>query len=187
MNRWKKFPWRRLLAALAIAVALIVIAAPAAGEKRYVGVASSNPDAVILDSPDWLGQLVETLRVNEELELTGEEDGDYVEVTLERGQRKVTGWVKSNILRARPLKAEGGLTESEGSEATAQAAKGFNEEIEGDMRANSAEMNAWLEMVDRFEATRNEKLGGDSENPDPRRVQDRARRFGMDGRLTEVD
>lgn len=185
MSRWKKFPWRRLLAALAIAIALIIVAAPAEGETRYVGVAESNPDAAILDSPDWLGELLETLKVNEEVELTGEEQGDYVEITLQRGPRKVTGWVKANILRKRPLKAEGGLTESEGSEATAQAAKGFNEEIEQDMRNNSDEMNAWLDKVDRFEAARNEKLGGDPVNPDPRQVQERARRFGEDGKLIE--
>jgi hypothetical protein len=160
MNWWKKFPWKRLLALLIIAAALIFATTGVQGEKMYVKVASSNPDAVLMSGTDFFdAEPVGTLLQNQEVNTTGKEDGQFVEIEATVDGKKVKGWVKSIILNKKPLENVPRVNESGAVDNASFAAPGFDKEIESGMRSGSPEMKQALERLDAFEAKRAALLG----------------------------
>ncbi|MCB9893247.1 MAG: hypothetical protein H6839_02210 [Planctomycetes bacterium] len=187
MDRWKKFPWRRLLALLAVAVALFFAISPVQGEKMYVKVGSSSADAVVVSSTDFfeqepLGRLIQ----NQPVEMLDKTDGEYVKIKAKIDGKDVEGWVKKVILQKKPLENVPRVSESGAVDNASFAAPGFNKEIEDGMRKDSDEMAAALKRVDNFEEKRAKLMGLDpkAENPDPTPQMKHYRDFAKSGGLS---
>jgi hypothetical protein len=160
MEWWKKFPWRRLVALLIIALSLMFAMTNVRGEKMYVKVASSNPDAVILSSTDFFeAEAVGTLLQNQPVEMMDKSDGEFVMIEATVDGKKVQGWVKKIILQKKPLENVPRVSESGAVDNASFAAPGFNKEIEGGMRKDSPQMKQALERLDEFEGKRAELMG----------------------------
>lgn len=184
MERLKRFPWRRLLAVLVAAVLLTLAAGISRGDKMYVGVDKSNPDAAILSEPDSIfGDPLATLDSNTEVETLGKPKNGYVKIRATVGGKKVEGWFKYLALRKEKLVAESRVSESAGAEHSAQAGKGLTAEIESDMRKNSKNMDTALKRIDDFEASRNRLLAGSATEPDGAIQQQHYRTFAKEGQL----
>jgi len=194
MERWKRFPWKRLIALLVIAASLVLATTYVHGDTMYVKVAASNPDAVIMTSTDFFdAEPVATLIQNQPVETTGKKDGEYVEIKANVDGKAVRGWVKSIILQKEPLKNVPRVTEAGAIDNASFAAPGFDKEIENGMRKDSTQMKQALERLDKFEAKRAELLGiknWDADEKDPKAPKTDStealkhyRAFGKDGGL----
>ena len=189
MDRWKKFPWRRLLALVAVAVALFFAISPVQGEKMYVKVASSNPDSVVQSGTDFfdsepLGKLIQ----NQPVEMLDKTDGEYVKIKATVDGKEIEGWVKKVILQKQPLKNVARVSESGAVDNASFAAPGFNKEIEDGMRKDSKEMAAAIKRMDDFEEKRAKLMGLDPkaepEKQDPTPALKHYRDFAKTGGLT---
>lgn len=167
MEWWKKFPWKRLLALMIIAISLMFAVTNVQGEKMYVKIASSNPDAVILSSTDFFeAEAVGTLLQNQPVEMTSKTDGEYVMIEATVDGKSVKGWVKKIILQKKPLENVPRVSESGAVDNASFAAPGFNKEIESGMRKDSPQMKQALERLDAFEAKRAGLMGITNWNSD---------------------
>jgi hypothetical protein len=185
MEWWKRFPWRRLLALLVVAALVMLVAvSQVRGETRYVKVDSSSPDAVVQSSTDFFdAEAVGKLVTNQPVEMLDKTDGEYVMIRATVDGRKIEGWVKKIILQDKPLENQPRVTESGAVQSAAFAAPGFSEEIENDMKADSAQMREAMKRVDAFEASRNKSFGGNAKDPDPAKQREQVKNFGKDGKL----
>lgn len=170
----KKFPWRRLLALLLVALALTFASTFVQGETMYVKVNSSSTDAVVVSSTDFLEQeLLGSLKQNQPVEMLDKTDGEYVLIRATIDGKKVEGWVKKVILQKKPLENVPRVSESGAVENASFAAPGFDKEIENGMRKESPEMDKSLNQLQEFEKKR-AKLMGLKPTDDPDVVQDPA-------------
>ena len=185
MERLKKFPWRRLLALVVVAVALYIAVSPVQGEEMYVKVSSSNADAVVVSSTDFFEQEpLGTLIQNQPVEMLDKTDGEYVKIRATIDGKKVEGWVKKVILNKKPLENVRRVGEDGAVSNASFAAPGFNEKVEQDMKAGSDEMKAALARIDQFEEARAKLMGGTAKEPDPVKQMGRYRDFAKSGKLT---
>ena len=172
MDRWKKFPWRRLLALVLAMAALIFASTYSKGEDMYVKVASSNPDAVVLSSTDFFeSEPLGNLKQNQSVEMLDKTDGEYVKIRATVDGKKVEGWVKKVILQKKPLENSPRVSESGAVDNASFAAPGFDKEIENGMRKESPEMDKALTQLQDFEKKR-ARLMGLKESDDPDFEQD---------------
>ncbi|MBZ0137880.1 MAG: SH3 domain-containing protein [Planctomycetes bacterium] len=189
MQWWKKFPWQRLLALLVVlAVVLAVAMTQVRGDKMYVKVDSSSPDAVVQSSTDFFdSKPVGKLVSNQPVEMLDETDGEFVKIRATVDGKEVEGWVKKIILQKKPLENKPRVSESGAVENASFAAPGFNEELENGMRADSPEMATALKRIDDFEVKRGKLLGFDAkaEEPDMAPVLQRYRDFAAAGQLKD--
>jgi len=170
----KKFPWRRLLALLLVALALTFASTYVSGETMYVKVASSSTDAVVVSSTDFFEQeLLGNLVQNQPVEMLDKTDGDYVMIRATVDGKKVEGWVKKIILQKKPLDNVPRVSESGAVDNASFAAPGFDKEIENGMRKESPEMDKSLTQLQEFEKKR-AKLMGLKPTDDPDEKQDPA-------------
>lgn len=194
MEWWKKFPWKRLVALLIIAAALVFATKGVQGETMYVRVASSNPDAIVQSSTDFFeAESLGTLLQNQPVELLDKTDGEMVMIEATIDGKKVQGWVKKAILQKQPLANVPRVSESGAVDSANFAAPGFNKEIENGMRKDSAQMKTALERLDKFEAKRADLMdikdwdkdgtGPDKKNADSTEALKHYRSFGKDGGL----
>lgn len=186
MDWRKKFPWRRLLALLLVALALTFASTFVQGETMYVKVNSSSPDAVIQSSTDeWDAELVGKLIQNQPVEMLDKTDGEYVMIRATVEGKEVEGWVKKIILQKKPLENQPRVSESGAVDTASFAGNGYNEAVESDMKKNSDEMQKALAQVDQFEAGRNRVFGGDPKEPDPAAQRTQVKKFAKDGKLIQ--
>lgn len=192
MDRFRKLPWRRILALLVVvAVMLTVWVQPVQGETRYVIVETGSPNAVLLDKASSFGKVLSKLSRDQKIEVLDEAalaDGraTFIKVRIKDGDKSVDGFVKRVILGKEIVTVDAEGSETRGATGAAKLSKGLNKEIEADMAKQDPEKTGKaLEQINKLEATRNKALGGNAENPDPEQMLGHYRKFGQDGRLLE--
>jgi hypothetical protein len=114
-----------LVTALLALMSGVVMAQEAGSDKneKYVKVASSNPDAVIMDGTDFFeAKPLCVLIQNQPVTVLDESDGEYVKIRATCEGKTVEGWVKKRILVATPIQNKPSVTESGGVENASIAA-----------------------------------------------------------------
>lgn len=151
------------LGVCALLFAFIPTLAQSAGTTMYVKVDSTSSDAVVQDSTDFFeAEPLGRLEWNQEVELLGEADGEYVKIRCNIKGKPVEGWVKKLVLSTELMRLP---RVSDGS-GLRPYLNHRRRSIESEMRDNSPQMNAALKRIDEFETFLNKRLGGDAKNPD---------------------
>lgn len=177
----------RSLATTALGVCALLLAfmptlAQSSGRKMYVKVDSTSPDAVVQSSTDFFdSEPLGLLRLNDEVEMLTETDGEYVKIRCTIKGEQLEGWVKRLVLTSEPMKVAPRVSDRQ----TLGAEYGGRHHVDTnrEMRESSAEMDAALKRIDEFEAFLNKRLGGDAKSPKPDAIQQNIKDFAREAAL----
>lgn len=172
----------RLIATTALGVCALLFAfmptlAQSSGRTMYVKVDSTSPDAVVQSSTDFFDyEPLGLLRLNDEIEMLTETDGEYVKIRCTIEGKVIEGWVKKLILSSASMR--------ELPRVSSYSRPAFSRlSVEAEMRESSDQMNSALKRIDEFGAFLNERLGGDAKYPAPTAIEDKIKAFARDSKL----